>query len=425
MKTMKLFKASLIALTLTSPLLAYAESIAIINATVHTVTEQGVLTNATVLIDNGVITAINPKDISADKTVDAQGKILTPGFIGSMNQLGLVEVSAVSRTRDARDKKADITFDPSIAFNAKSTAIAYSRKGGITSDVVIPNGGDDMFKGQAFIANLSGDYNSIVENNVAAVIGLGGKSKGSRALNLQKLRRKLEDAQKKLAKASKKLADNKAKKGDKKSSKVEKEPKRAEKEINALLAGEKPLIAHANRASDILELIKLKNEFNLDLVIAGASDALSIAKQLADAKVPVIIGTLRNLPSFDAIHASLENAAKLVKAGVNVAFTVSGDTHNLYQLRFDAGVAVANGLSKTQALASVTANVADAFNYNAGRIAIGKKADLVLWSADPFELSTHVERMWIDGKEHSTTSRQDALRERYTTETNMPRAYTK
>jgi imidazolonepropionase-like amidohydrolase len=412
---MKLFKSSLIALALASASSVYAESIAITNATVHTVTEQGTLTNATVVMDDGVITAINPKTVEADTTIDAMGKILTPGLIGSMNTLGLVEVSAVSRTRDASDKKADITFDASTAFNPKSAAIAYSRKGGITTNIVTPRGGESMFKGQAFIADLSGEFDSIVETNTAVLLNVGSKSKGSRALALQDLRNKLEDAKSALAKA--------ASKDDKK--KDAKEPKRDEKIINALLAGEKPLIAQADRATDILALLKLKQDFGLDLVIADAGDAVSVAKQIAEAKVSVIIATIDNLPSFDALHQSLKSATVLIDAGVTVAFKVNGDTHNLYQLRYDAGVAIANGVSKEQALAAVTANVADAFNYDAGRIAVGKKADLVLWSADPFELSSRVEKMWIDGVEHDTRSRQDALRDRYTTESDMPRAYIK
>jgi imidazolonepropionase-like amidohydrolase len=419
---MKLFKSSLIALALASASSVYAESIAITNATVHTVTEQGTLTNATVVMDNGVITAINPQTVTADLTIDAMGKILTPGFIGSMNTLGLVEVSAVSRTRDASDKKADITFDASTAFNPKSAAIAYSRKGGITTNIVTPRGGESMFKGQAFIADLSGDYNSIVETNTAVIVDIGSKSKGSRALTLQDLRNKLDDAQTALAKTKKAQAEAKK---DKDKKKDEKEPKRDAKIINTLLAGEKPLIAYADRATDILALIKLKQDFGLDLVIADAGDAISVAAQIAEAKVPVIVATIDNLPSFDALHQSLESAKILMDAGVNVAFKVNGDTHNLYQLRYDAGVAIANGVSKEQALAAVTANVADAFNYDAGRIAVGKKADLVLWSADPFELSTRVEKMWIDGVEHTTKSRQDALRDRYTTDSDMPRAYTK
>lgn len=414
MNKLNVFKSSLLALAIASSGQSFADSFAVINATIHTVTEQGVLTNASVVVEDGKISAINPESIAADKIIDAKGQVLTPGFIGSMNQLGLVEVGAVSRSRDARDKKADITFDASLAFNPRTTVIPYSRKGGVTSNIVVPRGGDDMFKGQAFVVDLSGSFDSIREQNHAVVIDLGAKSKGSRALALQKLQTKLEDAEKSLAKA---------KKSTKKDAK---EPSREAKAINALLSGDKPLIAYADRASDLLFLLKMKERFSLDLVLAGAADAVLITKQIANANVPVIMSALDNLPgSFDSLHASLSNAAKLTAAGIDIALTVDGDTHNLYQLRFSAGNAVANGLSREDALASITANVADAFNLDSGRIAVGKSADMVLWSADPFELSTKVNHLWIDGEEHSTTSRQDALRDRYMTKSDMPTSYTK
>jgi imidazolonepropionase-like amidohydrolase len=419
MKQLTLFKSSLIALALASSSASFAQSFAITHATVHTVTAQGVLENATVVVENGKVIAINPETINADSIIDAKGKILTPGLIGSMNQLGLVEVSAVSRSRDASDKKANITFDASLAFNPRSTVIPYSRKGGITSNVVAPRGGDDMFKGQTFVADLSGEFDSVRMNNNNVVIDLGAKSKGSRALSLQNLQFKFEDAVKELAKAKKKTKNAK-------DEKEAKEPSREAQVINALLAGEKALVAYADRATDLLALLKMKEQFSLDLVLVGAADAVLIADKIADAKVPVVMTALDNLPgSFDALHVSLENAAKLTQAGVSVALTVNGDTHNLYQLRFHVGNAIANGLSRDAALASVTANVAKAFNLNSGTIAVGETADLVLWSADPFELSTKVSQMWIDGKEYSTQSRQDALRNRYTTPSDMPKAYIK
>lgn len=413
---MKLFKSSLISLALMGACAtANADSLAITNATVHTAGEQGILTNATVVIDNGKITAINPASVDADQVIDAQGKILTPGFIGSMNQLGLVEVSAVSRSRDAGDKKADITFDASLAFNPKSTAIAYSRKGGITSNIVVPRGGDSMFKGQIFTVDLSGNFDSVVVNNQGTFVDLGATSKGSRATDLQALANKLEDATKKLAKAKKK-SDKKDKA----------EPKRGEQIINDLLAGKKPLLAYVDRATDILALVKLKKTYNLDLVLLGAADAVLVADTLAKENIAVVIDPMRNLPgSFDSLHTSLTNAATLDKAGVKIVMQTGGDTHNLYQLRFDAGNAVANGLSPEAALEAITAAPAEVFNLNKGVIAAGKDADLVLWSADPFELSSKVEKMWIGGEERSTRSRQDALRDRYTTDSDMPRAYTK
>ncbi|MBU2894503.1 amidohydrolase family protein [Colwellia sp. D2M02] len=400
---------------------AYAQSTAIINATVHTVAEQGVLSGAVVMLDDGKITAIYtaetvPSKIEADIIVDAQGNILTPGFIASKNLLGLVEVGAVSRTRDGSDKKADITFDASLAFNPKSTLIPYTRKGGITSNVVMPNGGEGVLVGQSFVVNLSGEFDSVVSPNNAVIAHLGAKSKGSRAMSLQTLANELADAQKALTEASK----SKGKK-DK-----TKELKRDQQVINSVVKGEKTLLAYADRATDILALLKLKAQYNLDLVLVGARDAVLVTKQIADANVPVMTSALANLPnSFDSLHSSLDNIAILNEAGIKVIIATSGESHNINQLRFDAGVAVANGFDKSAALAAVTANVADTFKLNSGRIAVGKNADLVLWSGDPFEISTKVNSMWINGEQVSTQSRQDVLRDRYISKSELPRAYIK
>ena len=399
---------------------AQADSTAIINATVHTVAEQGILTQAAVLLDDGKITAIYtadtmPEKIEADYIIDAQGGVLTPGFIASKNLLGLVEVGAVSTTRDSSDKKADITFDASLAFNPKSTLIPYTRKGGITSNVVMPYGGEGLFVGQSFVANLSGEFDSVIEGKNAVIAHLGAKSKGSRAMALQKLENELADAHKALSKKTKKDSKDK-----------EAVVKRDKQVINSLIKGEKTLLAYADRATDILALLKLKKQYNLDLVLVGARDAVFVIEEIAKADVPVMTSAIAYLPnSFDTLHSSLDNVAKLTKAGINVIINTSGESHNINQLRFDAGVAVANGLDKGAALAAITANVADTFKLNSGRIAVGKDADLVLWSGDPFEISTKVDSMWIEGEPVSLKSRQDALRDRYTTKSDMPKAYVK
>ncbi|WP_338027376.1 amidohydrolase family protein [Colwellia maritima] len=399
-----------------------AKSTAITNATVYTLASQGILEQATVIIDKGKITQVyasenTPENFDTDETIDAKGRILTPGFIGSMNALGLVEVGAVARSRDSKDKKADITFDASLAFNPKSTLIAYTRKGGITSNIVAPLGGEDLFAGQTFAVDLSGEFNSVIAKQNAVLVYLGAETEGSRAQKLQALDLKFEDAKKALTlKKTKKTKDEKE----------AKEPKRDEQTMKALLAGEKPLLAYANRATDLLALIALKKKYGIDLVLVGASDAVLIADEIAKAKVPVILSAIDNLPdSFDSLHASLSNIATLAKAGVKVILAPKGDSHNLNQLRFDAGIAVSNGLSRNDAMSALTSNVADVFKLNAGRIAIGKNADLVLWSADPFEISTKVEKMWINGNSVSTRSRQDALRDRYLKVSDMPKAYSK
>jgi imidazolonepropionase-like amidohydrolase len=404
-------KLSLVAASLVSAT-ASAASVAIVNATLHTSTEQGVLEGASVVIDEGKIVAINPASIDADTTIDAKGQIVTAGFIGTMNQLGLVEVGAVAGSRDGGDDKAGIDFDPSLAFNPRSSLIPYARKGGITQDLIVPNGGESIFAGLASVVDLSGSFDSVNKKQVALVVHLGEKSKGSRAMSMKTLIDKLE-------------GQKSAKKDDKKDDK--KEPSTEQKVLDAVLAGEMPLIASVQRASDIYELVKLKQSYGINLVIHGGDDAVVVADTLAKANVPVIISSMANLPgSFDSLHANLANSGKLEKAGVKVIIGVAGDSsHNVYQLRFDAGNAVSYGMSQQGALSAVTSNIADVFGLNSGAIATGKRANLVMWSADPFELNSHVSKMWINGEEVSTEARQDKLRERYTTDSAMPRAYTK
>ncbi|MCO7187694.1 MULTISPECIES: amidohydrolase family protein [unclassified Pseudoalteromonas] len=413
---MKKFNVSLLTGALLASSAVFAQTTAITNATVHTMTEAGVLEGATVVIENGTITAVNPGNVSADKTIDAQGRVLTPGFIGSMNQLGLVEVSAVAGSRDGGDDKAGIDFDASPAFNPRSSLIPYGRKGGITQNVVIPHGGKSIFEGLAFVVDLSGEFNSVLKTNTALVIDMDASGSGSRAMKYKTLTEKLEAQQEKLAKG---------KKDDKKDAK---KPSREEQVLTAVLKGEIPVVAEVERASDILEVLKVKEQFDLKLVLWGVNDAVLVKDEIAKANVPVVISAVSNLPtSFSSLHADLTNAGKLERAGVKVllsGFAFEG-AHNLYQLRFDAGIAVAHGMTHEGALKAVTSNIADTFGLDGGKIASGQRADLVLWSADPFEFSTTLDKLWINGEEVSTESRHDKLRERYTTDSDMPRAYTK
>ncbi|MDC9563168.1 MULTISPECIES: amidohydrolase family protein [unclassified Pseudoalteromonas] len=407
------FSLSLVAAGLLASGAANAQSLAIINATLHTATEQGVLENASIVMDNGKITAINPQQVQADKVIDANGQIVTPGFIASINQLGLVEVSAVAGSRDAGEEKAGIDFDVSLAYNAHSSLIPYARKGGVTRDVITPHGGDSIFSGLASVVDLSGDLQGDIQKQAALVVYLGERSKGSRAFTLQTLINKLEEHQTKAAKKPKKDDDS--------------TPNTEDKVMVKVLSGDMPLVVGVSRAADIIELLKVKEQFGINLVLNGAQDAVVVKEQIAKAQVPVIMSAMDSLPSsFDSLHASLDNAAALEKAGVKVILTVGGDaSHNIYQLRFDAGNAVSYGMSQQGALNAVTSNVADVFGINAGSLEVGKAADVVIWSNDPFELSSHVSKMIINGEEVSTQSRQDKLRERYTTDSTMPRAYTK
>jgi predicted amidohydrolase YtcJ len=130
--------------------------------------------------------------------------------------------------------------------------------------------------------------------------------------------------------------------------------------------------------------------------------ARRMAELLASARVPVVLEPLLDLPgTFDQIGATLENAARLQRAGVPIMFThFAAGTNQAHKVRQGAGVAVADGLPHDAALAALTSTPADVFGLGAaaGRITVGSPADLVLWSGDPLEVTSYAEHVWIGGR---------------------------
>ena len=126
---------------------------------------------------------------------------------------------------------------------------------------------------------------------------------------------------------------------------------------------------------------------------------------------------LANLPAdFDRIGATMENAARLQAAGVPVSFSQAGDaSHNARKVRQLAGNAVANGMPWDAALAGLTSVPAKLLGLGdqLGTIAPGMRADLVLWSGDPLELTSLPDQVWLDGRAQPMRSRQTELRDRY------------
>jgi imidazolonepropionase-like amidohydrolase len=141
-----------------------------------------------------------------------------------------------------------------------------------------------------------------------------------------------------------------------------------------------------------------------------------VAPKLAAAGVPVITGSLNNLPqSFAMLGARQENAALLQQAGVRVIINGGADAFNARNVKYEAGAAVAFGLPWNDALRSVTLTPAEVFGVSdrVGSLQSGRDANLVIWSGDPIEPLTKAERVYVRGKEVQRPSRQDELMQRY------------
>ena len=130
----------------------------------------------------------------------------------------------------------------------------------------------------------------------------------------------------------------------------------------------------------------------------------------------MILAPTRDLPyDFDAIASRSDNAALLAKAGVKVMFSPEESAHFARTLPQEAGNAVAFGMPWEEAIRAISSNVADAFGLDAGRLAEGARADVVLWNGDPLETSSRPVAMWIGGRQVPLQSRQTALLEKYRT----------
>jgi imidazolonepropionase-like amidohydrolase len=394
---------------------AAEDTVAITNARVFPVSSAPI-ERGTVVIRGRKIAAVgaNVTVPAGAKIIDAAGRIVTPGFIESATQIGIVEIPSGAEGTDdqaSTDKDLSAAFNVVDSFNGESTVIPVTRVEGITRAVVAPAGTGRAILGQGALFDLSGAQvpDSIVRAPVAMFANLGeagaASEGGSRASAMLRLREALQDA---LDFSRNRAAWNSA----------QRRPyARGRLDMEALLPvvrGELPLAINANRASDLLAAMRLADEFHLKLILMGAAEGWRIARELALRKVPVVVKPLTDIPSFDALGATLENPARLAKAGVTVILS-SFDTHNARNLRQEAGNAIAYGLDRDVALRAVTLEPARVWGVadRVGSLEAGKDADVVIWSGDPFELTTGPEHVFIAGREMSKDTRQRELFEKY------------
>jgi len=407
--------ALIVALTTGLTVTARAETIAIIGGKVFPVSgppiEQG-----TVLIVDGKITAVGATvALPADaRRIDATGKWVTPGLLNAATSLGLVEVDAVEPANDASakgERGVAAAFRAWEALNPASELWAPARQGGVTHAVVLPSGG--FIGGQAaLVETFEGPLAQMVRKApVGITLDLDAREAaeaGSRGELLLLLRELLDNA--KLAAAGGVSFDTAQLRAL--------WPMRIHlRALIPVVRGELPLLVHAERAADIEAVLALAREYSLKVVLYGAAEGWKVADDLASAKVPVVTGGLTNLPvSFDQLGATLENAARLQKAGVTLVITSGGENNfQVRNVRQHAGNAVANGLPWDAALRAVTLTPAEVFGVagTMGSLTAGREANVVVWDGDPFELATRAEHVFVRGRESSEPSREQLLIERY------------
>lgn len=425
--------ALLLALSLTVP--AAAETIAITGGTVA-IGDGSAPALGTVVIRDGRVIAAGPSVAvpAGARTIDAVGKWVAPGMVAGFARIGLVGVDAVDETNDIRAGRSPFSaaIDVAPAVNPRVPAIAVSRAMGVTRAIIGPAAAANMFAGQGAVIDTGTDSDAVMRPRAFQFVEFGEEGArsagGSRAAAHVFFRAALAEARD--------YARNPASyDGRSKDSLLLRADAAA---LVPVVTGKMPLFVHVESGPDILQIIALKKEFPaLRLVIVGASEGWTVARQIAAAGVPVLASALNDLPaSFEGLAATQSNVGRMKRAGVMLGIGIidDNDERQAQYLGQYAGNLVAltkvpgaTGLSWAEAFAAITSGPAEIAGLGGeiGSLRAGRRADVVIWSGDPLELSSAPEKVWIDGVEQSLETRQSRLLKRYRTpgEGALPKAY--
>ncbi len=428
--------------TLTLPLansaIAQEKPIVLRGGKLLTVT-HGTIDNGVLVINNGKIATVGPAasvNVPHDaRVIDVTGMTVYPGLIDSETNLGLIEISAEQSTNDTIEMSDEIMPHMHVydAFYGESELIPVARINGITNAIVAPQNRDTLPGQDAFIQLDGKSAQEMLEvKDVAMPLNFTGEQRRNESREKRKfpetrmgmaaqLRQAFLDAQDYKQKwadyESKKTESTKA--DDKKSAATTPKHDLKLEALLPYLEGKKPIVLAANGPSDLQTAVGLAHEFNLKFVLNHISHSQPVLDYVAGLKVPVIVGPIYETPKenerYDAVYSL---PAQLFKRGVKIAFA-SFDAHNVRNLPYQAGYAVAFGLPYDEALKAITLNPAEIWGVadKLGSLDVGKMANVVVATGDPLDVRTDVKQVFINGQQIPMVTRQTRLRDQYSNPT--------
>jgi imidazolonepropionase-like amidohydrolase len=378
---------------------------------------KGKIEKGTIVFDEKIVdigTGISPP---ADaKVIDAEGKYVLPGFIDAHAHHGLFDGTIGWAGSDGNEMTKPIT--PEMrgidGFNPDEPSIKEVPIGGVTCVNTGPGSGN-VISGESLA--FKPIVSSLVEDmvflspsglkvalgeNPKRIHGQGEKRTPSTRMGVAALLRKtFTDGQNYLEEWT--AFGAKSRHAKEKGDPAPKPPERdlGKETIAKVLKREIPVFAHAHRADDITTIIRIADEFNLDLAIVHCTEGHKIADYIAEKKVPAIVGpTMLWASKPETRDRGFKTVVALVRAGAKVALQTDSLTPMLYFPLLPM-YAIKHGLTRDEALKCVTINPAEILKLQdrIGSLEPGKDADIVVWSEDPFDFYSKVEQVFIDGTE--------------------------
>ena len=401
------------------PAAKQTEPIAITGATVHVGNGQ-VIENATVLIDKGKIAAVGTNvsyTINA-KVIDAKGKHVYPGFILSNTNVGLVDVNNVRATSDAEEiGDYNASVRAIVAYNAEQKVINTLRPEGVLLANIVPEG--SLLSGSSSVVQLDAwtwkDAVYAMDNGIHFYMpSLLAPPPNAR-------RRGGETDVDPVKEGLQKIDDFKQFLHEAKAYQKTKSPEETNLKyaaVEGLFDSTKKLFIHASTVKQILVAIDIAKELSIPVVIVGGEDSWQVASLLKQNNIPVIVTRMHTLPvaEDDDVAQPYKTPFLLQQAGVLFAINDEDEQTRGRNLAFNAGTAVAFGLTKEQALSAITLNAAKILGIDSltGSIEAGKDANLFISNGDALDMRTNLlSHAFIQGREIRLVSHQTELFDKY------------
>ena len=381
--------------------------------------------NGIVLIKGGKIEALGrnvvlPEDV---RLIDANDKFIMPGLIDAQSRLFVMDRELNENRTIAPELNILDAIDPFIKEYREVLAQ------GVTAVCIAP-GSRSLIGGRSAVLKLNGSKNvdrMLLKADVTLKAAIG-VSTNNQSTSLTRLghysaireafiatkvyMQRKEKADRELSEYKRKKAEYEKKESGKETEKKEK-PKRPARfrsssssdVLAQVLRREIPLQVEAHRVTDILNVLRLADEFGFNLILDKCTEGYLVADEIARRKIPVIVGPVStsfvDIPRLEYRNHSMSNAAILSQKGVKAALGVSGrDGSSSKFITLAAAMAAANGMDKNAALRAITLTPAEMLGVadRIGSLQVGKDADVVIMTGHPLDTRTRVEMVLIEGK---------------------------
>ncbi|WP_167954690.1 amidohydrolase [Anaerosporobacter faecicola] len=356
------------------------------------------------LINGGKIVKIE-KDILTDysmEVIDLSGKHIYPGFIDAHSHIGTDGFGIGYEGQDYNEMNDIVS--PQLrgidAIQPMDESFGMAARAGVTSVATGPGSANVL--GGTFVALKTVGKRvdkMVIKPDVAMKCAFGenpkriyrDKGDSTRMSTASKLREMLFKAREYQQKLDAAGAD------------VFKRPS-FDMKLEALLPvlkKEMPLKAHAHQANDMFTALRIAHEFDVNITLEHVTEGHLIVEELAQENVPLAVGpSFGHATKFELRNKTWETPGILANAGCQVSIITDSPVIPQHYLPLCAGLAIKSGMKPFDALKAITINPAKHVGIDnvVGSIEEGKDADLVITDGSPFEVSTTIEKVLINGK---------------------------